>query len=184
MLLFSEAFALLCFSLQNSKSGPQTSRTERQRRACCPSNHPASHPASSQAPLRHSLPLQAAECLTEGRRGEAHTDLKSTKSSKIPSARNATVSATAITTSFLSSRDDGSCPASRITRAQAPAQPESSTGRSHRDMESKATSLVFHPRLYIRQKLSWGRRSRCFLGVIPSVVDPVSLTASGTDRVW
>lgn len=184
MLLFSEAFELLCFSLQNSKSGAQTSRTEGQRRGCFQPNHPASHPALSQAPLGHSLLLQAAECLTEGRRGEAHTDLKTTKSSKITSARNATVSAIAITTGFLCSRDGGSCPANSTDQAQAPAQPEPSTWTSHRNMERKATSPVFHPRLHLREKLNWDIRSRCLLGVIPSVVDRVSQMAQGTARAW
>lgn len=138
MLLFSETFELLCFSLQNSKSCAQTSRRKRQRRSCCSSNHPA----SSQASLGHCLPLQAAECLTEGRRGKAHTDLKTTKSSKIPSTRNATVSANAITTGLLSSRDDGSCTASTTTQAQAPAQPEPHIGTSHRDMERKSWAVA------------------------------------------
>lgn len=46
VLLFSKPFEQLRFSLQNNKSGAQTSRREMQRSSCCPSNYPA----SSQAP--------------------------------------------------------------------------------------------------------------------------------------
>lgn len=74
----------------------------------------------SQGPLGQTLPVQDAGCLTESRRGEAHTNLKRMKSSKIPSARSAMTSATAITRGILPGRDPGSCPATSTAQTQAP----------------------------------------------------------------
>lgn len=61
---------------------------------------------------------------TESRREEAHTNLKSRKSSRIPSARTTIVTTSAVSTDVFS-RGAGSCPANSTAQDQASAETKS-----------------------------------------------------------